>query len=178
MWREFIVTSKKYTLKENFMSANCYACIELNAHELVKCLLHLREIDKPEFFCPFRYESQACESTFRQLRSFTTTYSTVVNCSLKESTSRVSKIHLQNQIVQSSTHFVYPRAKKSFTQPVNFQLPTKEKIYNEIQFCKKLAEKTAVNLGLIAKKIKINRIINVVFDLLWKPNNDKLNQRH
>lgn len=155
MWRESIVTSKKYTLKENFMSGNCYSCIELNAHELVKCLLHLREIDKPEFFCPHLFESQACESTFRQLRSFTTTYSTVINCSLKESISRVFKIHLQNEIVHStSTHFVYPRAKNSSTQTVNYKLPTKEEIFKEIEFCKKLAEQTAVKLGLIARRNK------------------------
>lgn len=174
MWREFIVASEEYTLKENFMSANCYACIELNAHELVKCLLHLREIDRPEFFCPFLFESQACESTFRQFRSFTTTYSTVISCSLKESISRVSKIHLQNQIVEStSTHFVYPRAKKSSPQLIDFKLPTKEEIFNEIQFCKKLAEITAVKFGLIGRKNKNQPC----YPCRIKPNNNEAKQQ-
>lgn len=92
IWRQSVIEKPKYTLKKNFISANLYACIELNAHELVKCLLHLIEIDKPEYFRPFLFESQPCESTFRQFRSFTSTYSTVINCSLKESISRVSKI--------------------------------------------------------------------------------------
>lgn len=174
MWREFIVSNKKYTLKENFISANCYVCIELNAHELVKCLLHLREIDRPELFYPHLFESQACESTFRLLRSFTTTYSTVINCSMKESISRVFKIHLQNQIVHStSSHFVYPRSKKSCTQTSNHKLPTKEEIIKEIQFCKKLAEKTAVKLGLI-KKINKNQSC---YPCSIKPNVESKQQR-
>lgn len=74
IWRRFIVTNKKYTLKENFMSSNCYACIEINAHELVKCLIHLKKIDKPEYFRPFLFESQPCESMFRQVRSYTGSY--------------------------------------------------------------------------------------------------------
>lgn len=107
IWRQSIIDNKKYTLKANFMSTNCYACIELNAHELVKCLLHLKEIDKPEYFCTFLFESQSCENTFRQFRSFTTTYSTVINCSLKESISRVSKIHLQNHQVRHHILFIH-----------------------------------------------------------------------
>lgn len=152
IWRESVVVNKNYTLKDNFISANCYACIELNAHELVRCLLYLKEIDKPEYFVPFLFNSQPCESIFRQFRSFTTTYSTVINCSLKESISRVSKIHLQNQITQgTSSVFVYPRAKKSTNGPIQHELPTKKEIFDEIEQCQKIANLTAIKFGLVAK---------------------------
>lgn len=62
---------------------------------------------------------------------------------------------MQNQIVQNtSTHFIYPRAKKSTTQSIHFKLPTKKEIFDEIQFCRQLAIKTATKLGLIANKKK------------------------
>ncbi len=46
IWRSWILKSKEYTLKECFISTNCYMCIELNAHSLVKQLIKL--IDDPE----------------------------------------------------------------------------------------------------------------------------------
>lgn len=135
MWRKFILESENFTLKNNFMSSNCYVCIELNAHEIVKCLIHLKDINKPEYFYPYLFGSQACESTFRQLRSSSTTYSTVVNCSLKESISRVSKMQFQNDITHNtSSSFVYPRVKKTTTFPIQFELPNKKEIYDDLNF--------------------------------------------
>lgn len=153
IWRDSILSDEKYTLKDNFISANCYSCIELNAHNIVKCLIHLKNIDKPEYFLPWLYESQACESIFRQFRSFTTTYSTVANCTLKEAMSRISKIQFQNQIVQTtSSSFTYPRVKQtSSATQTEFTLPTEEQIFHEIENCHKLAVATAIKMGLIKK---------------------------
>lgn len=39
IWQSFIKSRKNTTLKHNFLSLNCFVCIELNAHSLVKCLL-------------------------------------------------------------------------------------------------------------------------------------------
>lgn len=61
IWREFIVSSKHFTLKNNFLSVNCYACIELNAH------IYLTRIDKPHLFKPHLFQSQACENMFRHI---------------------------------------------------------------------------------------------------------------
>lgn len=141
-----------YTLTNNFLTVNCYSCIEINAHSLVLCILHLKKLDRPELFATYLYDSQACESTFRQFRGMTTAYSVVTNCSVKEALSRVSKIQLQNDITHiTSEEYVYPRIKKKFN-PILHQLPTPEEIVNEIEFCKRAALTTAVKLGLNDKR--------------------------
>lgn len=137
---------------------------------MVKCLLYLKKIDKPSYFKPHVFDSQACESMFRSFRSLTSTYSTVVNCTLKEATNRVSKIGFQNQIVQTtSDHFVYPRTKTTSTHKTPDSLPTMEQIANEIQFCHKLAIATASKLGLIVTK----REKNVTYSCKIRPYRSK-----
>lgn len=159
IWRKFILSSKNYTLKDNFLSTNCYACIELNAHNIILCIFHLRKINKPELFKPFLFESQACESLFRQLRSMSTVYSTVTNCSIREITSRISKIQYQNDIMQRTSQlFEYPRFNKPTFPGNHTTLPLPDEICKEIEFCQKLAITTASKLGLIPKKGKKCRI--------------------
>lgn len=150
MWRQFILSSKNYTLKDNFLTANCYACIELNAHNLVQCILYLKKINKPELFKPFLYESQPCESLFRQLRSLSTAYSTVTNCTVKEAISRISNISFQSQIMHlTSENFEYPRFNKPAFPDNNTALPSADEVFKEIEFCQRLAVATATKLGLI-----------------------------
>lgn len=157
IWRHFILLSKEYTLKDNFLSSNCYSCIELNAHNLILCILHLKKINKPELFKPFLYESQACESQFRQLRSMSTVFSTVTNCSVKEAISRISKIQYQNEIMQrTSQHFEYPGFNKPSFPESQHTLPTADEIIKEIEFCQELAKNTAKKLGLIERRGKKN----------------------
>lgn len=161
IWRKFISSSKQFTLKNNFLTMNCYVCIELNAHSLIKCLLYLKEINKPELFMPFLYESQACENIFRQLRSLSTVYSTVTNCTVKEAISRISSIQFQNHVMQStSVNFVFPRMQNSHFSPNIVSLPTADEINTEILFCKQLAITTATKLGLI--KITNSKFENYV----------------
>lgn len=99
IWRSYVWSSKKYTLKKNFLTSACYSCLEINAHSLIMCMIHLKTINRPDLFLPHLFESQPCESIFRQIRSFTTTYSTVTNSTVKEAMSRISKIQLQNDVI-------------------------------------------------------------------------------
>lgn len=69
-WRLFIQRSKDYTLGKNFVTANAYTCIELNAHSIVEIMVYLREITKPEWFIPILMSSQPCEEFFRKIRPF------------------------------------------------------------------------------------------------------------
>lgn len=150
IWRKFIISSKRFTLKENFLTMNCYVCIELNAHSMIKCLLYLKKINKPEMFLPFLYESQACENIFRQLRSLSTVYSTVTNCTLKEAIHRITSIQFQNHVMQqTSDDFEFPRIHTSQFLQKQTSLPMAEEINKEILFCKQLAIATATKLGLI-----------------------------
>lgn len=163
MWRDFIQSSKKYTLKDNFLTANCFSCIELNAHSMVLCMLYLKKVNKPELFIPSLFESQPCESIFRQIRSLTSVYSTVTNCTVKEATSRISKIQFQNKIMQlTSAQFIYPRLKNSPASQNTIELPSQDVIFKEIQVCQELAKCTAIKLGLVAKnKMKPNYVCRI-----------------
>lgn len=151
IWRNFILMSKKFTLKDNFLSANCYSCIEMNAISLVKLMLHLKESKKEELFLPHLISSQPCESTFRQLRSFTSTYSTVTNCTVKEALSRISKIQLQNEIMHlTSPNFIYPKLAKQNKESKDYQLPTETEINDVIAQCKQDAVNMAIKFNLIS----------------------------
>lgn len=156
IWRQYIVAHKQYTLKDNFMTTNCYCCVELNAHALILLIIHLKGINRPELFLPELFESQACESTFRQFRSLSSTYSTVTNCTLKEACARISKIQMQNEIIHAtSDEFAYPRLKKKeCAKTIKFELPSKQEIFTEIEQCQKDAISTAKQFGLITKRCK------------------------
>lgn len=190
IWRQHIKSQKK-SLKNNFLTPNCYSCIELNAFSLVQVLFYLKDNNLPNLFLPHLYSSQACESTFRQFRSLTSTYSTVVNCSVKEILSRVSKIQLQNKIVHCNTsNFFYPKAKQqNDSSNIIHDLPTKSDIINTITECKIQALKTASHFGfkvlnepsllcceipklslckqkkVIGSKIKVNSMLNGLLKL-------------
>lgn len=84
IWREYVLRTKSLNLKKNFLTSYCYVCLELNAHSLVLLLLHLKKINKPEFFKPELLDSQQCEKFYSQLRSLTTTFATKANCPVKE----------------------------------------------------------------------------------------------
>lgn len=93
-----------------------------NAASLVKLVKHFRNADnnlKPNMFLPWYFSSQACEQLFRTTRSMTSTYSTVVNFSLKDILHRLSRIEvlnciqndLQNQTAETE-NFNFPRLEK------------------------------------------------------------------
>lgn len=155
IWRSYVWSSKKYTLKKNFLTSACYSCLEINAHSLIMSMIHLKTINRPDLFLPHLFESQPCESIFGQFRSFTTTYSTKTNCTVKEAMSRISKIQLQNDVIhKTSPNFVYPRFGKqqNSNHTVPDDLPTKEEIIAEIQKCQRDAIAKAKSLGLIPRR--------------------------
>lgn len=152
LWRAFIISKKGLSLKNNFLSLNCYVCIEMNAHSLIKCLIQLREINKPHLFTPHLFESQACEALFRQVRSFTSTYSTVANCTVKQILERISKIQLQNDITaRVGDTYIFPRLGTTKANANFVNIPSIEEIKTEIERAKTDAVRDAIALGLIKK---------------------------
>lgn len=112
----------------------------------------------PELFMPHLFTSQVCEETFRQVRSFTTVYSTVANCSVKDIIGRLDKIQLQNDITLDSI-FKVPRTKCQPTENDAMpSLPSKDKICQEIERCKIDAISFARDAGLI-RTDNVNRMI-------------------
>lgn len=145
-WRQYIHSTKGLTLKNNFLSSYCYACIELNAHALVLMALHLTEIEQPRQFMPCLLGSQPCELLFSQARSFTSTYSTVVNCSVKEFIRRISKMQLQNDISHSlSSEYEFPRlGNVPRNVATSAGIPTLQQIIGYIEKCRENASIDAV----------------------------------
>lgn len=92
---------------------------------------------------------------FRLIRSFTSTYSTVANCSVKEAISRISKIQLQNDIMNAtSPQYVYPRLNKktAFDNENNPDLPTKDEMIEMIEQCQRYAIRTARTFDMISRR--------------------------
>lgn len=156
IWRNFILKTPALTLKNNFMSSFSYYCIEQNAHSLVLLLTYLKKNSLSHLFVPHLFCSQPCESFFRQLRSSTSTYSTVVNFSTKEILNRISRIHLLSEISNDSK-FDYPKSLKSCNvSNLNFEaLPNEKEIISTIEKTKIKAIEEARKIGLIkGKKVK------------------------
>lgn len=98
-WRYWL-KKQGYTITNNFITLNCYLCIELNAHSLVLAILkHKEEGYSPETFTPWYFSSQPCEKTFRATRSMTSTWSTVTNFSILDVIRRLNRIQSINDIV-------------------------------------------------------------------------------
>lgn len=175
IWRQSVISNKTLRLKQNFMTNNCFACIELNAHSLVHIILRLKQMNSPELFLPSFFSSQPCESTFRQVRSFTSTFSTKVNCTVKEFLERLTKIQLQNYITHHlSGVFEFPRLGFSSFPKNHFELPSKNQIREEIRECKQLAVKDAKKLGLLPAN-KLNLSCGILPLRLKKKHSNKTN---
>lgn len=152
IWRQFVSSQPSITLKDNFLTLNCYACIEINAHNLVLVVLYLKEHNLSSYFLPFLLSSQPCEGFFRLIRSFSSTYSTVANCSVKEIVARINKIQLQRDISFRSK-FEYPRSKNpEHGNGKKYNLPSVEQIIETIEKSKKNAFEDAFGIGLTRQR--------------------------
>lgn len=149
IWRSYISSSKQYKLSENFLTANCYACIELNAVELIKLIIASSE--HPEMFHPNLFDSQPCERTFRQLRSMGTMNYTKINFGVMELLHMVERVELQNDIVHNKLANVvdFPRDKiaESTETPVSY-LPSKQDMVHSINKALQDAIETAKEFEL------------------------------
>lgn len=154
----FIKNSNAYKVKDAFITNNCYSCFEINAHALVILIVQLKQNNLDHLFKPELIGSQPCEAHFRQIRSMTSTYSTVVNCSMLEIIQRTSRIELMNQISHIELpQFRFPRSenhKSSAYYPQksadsnSFLLPTLDEIIREIEIAKMEALNYAKKLGV------------------------------
>lgn len=109
VWRDWLVTNK-YKLGSQFVTSNCYTCIELNAHAIVAAIIYCRENDCADLFIPWLFSSQSCEKFFRTSRSMTSTLSTVVNFSILEFSHRINRIFFQSEIEQElHEKYIFPR---------------------------------------------------------------------
>lgn len=152
IWRDFVRSQPHSKLNKNFLTQNCYVCIEMNAHSLILLMINLKKNNYDKYFLPFLFDSQICESFFRLLRSATTVHSTVVNFSIKKCSERIGKIQLLNHIPMAS-NLKFPRFRLGKYEN-EYNLPTELEIFETINKCKNKAIDSAFGLGLIKRKIK------------------------
>ena len=114
-WHKWVLQSKRYTVRNNFITYNAHACIELNGHNLVTLLLMLRDKvpNGSKHFLPWLLGSQGCEQTFRAARSMTSTFSTIINFSMLGFLHRLHRLQIQLQLESETgeSGIIYPRAK-------------------------------------------------------------------
>lgn len=99
IWKCWIAQETSYTTSQNFITNNCYNCIELNAHGLILIVKKFKNEDRENQFIPWLMNSQSCEKLFRTLRSMTSVFSTVVNFSMLDVLRRLSRINFLNDII-------------------------------------------------------------------------------
>lgn len=164
LWRESIIQNKTQKLKDNFITTNSYVCVEINAHSLILLILELKSKNLDRLFNIELFGSQPCENNFRQLRSLSSTFSTVTDCSLLEATHKMARIELQNRITYELKGFDFPRlgvhSKKYFSNTdrngvlpkKNWnKLPNKTEIIHEVEMAKLEAKEIAKSLGITLK---------------------------
>lgn len=158
IWKKWILKSKQYTVKNNFISQNCYISLELNAHSLLNLVKEFNII--PELddaaFTSWLFSSQVCEKLFRATRSMTSTFSTVVNFSIKDIINRINRISAINFILHDlNEEIIFPREakKQHFNEDTAKVKGTNvEEMKKSVETALKDALKTTTDLGMVVEK--------------------------
>lgn len=149
-WRLWIKSKKGCTISQNFITANAYACIELNAQALIELIIKLR--DKPRMFIMEYFSSQRCEQFFRQMRSMGTANYTKINFTLFELFHMISRIELMNKIIFKHEEIISPRIKPQQTPSstaanLNENILSNEEILETVLKARSDAIRNECNLG-------------------------------
>jgi len=99
-WRAWVLHDPNNTLGKNFISLNCYVCVEINAHGII--LLAEKYRMQPQYFLPWLFGSQTCEKFFRQTRSMTPTQSTITMFDLLDILQRRHRIQAIDNIMSEA----------------------------------------------------------------------------
>ncbi len=107
-------TSEKNTINKSFITRPAYISAELNAHNLLYLVLLVKQqhLPKQVIFNIHLFNSQTCESLFRDARAFSNTFSTTVNFTVKNFIRRSQKLSILNQ-------FKYNQSEKDLSFPVH-----------------------------------------------------------
>lgn len=118
LWRSALIGEKQNktaskdtlqgTLRDNFISTNLAACIEINGHALLIFHNYCRMLGRADLFVPSTLTSQDCEGTFRTYRSLTGVRSTIINMDIMEMLGRSKKF----QVIENATTAIKDFQKK------------------------------------------------------------------
>lgn len=145
IWRVWLPTPKVYSTKLNFITSQTHACIEINAHGLLTAAL---KNTTGNALLPWLMSSQGCESLFRELRSMTSTFSTVVNMSILDMMKRLKRLQIIHSAADNLSEFEFARHdKKSVSNIENLALTLPE-IVKIVMDAKETALIDAVQMGM------------------------------
>lgn len=166
-WRNW--TLKHSTSSFQCVTANTYACLEINAHNLVLAARDCRDRGRPEEFLVKRFGSQHVEATFRNLRSMTTMNHTQTNLTFKEIGEKLRRAHMLHQIQHRN------RAKYRFpghTNPTNVSMPPTLPTDAEIKAALTRAEGSASEvlgkLGILQAEQSFEFSVHALGDRNWE----------
>lgn len=89
-WRTWLIEND-LRVDEFYVTRNALFCIELNGHELLQNIRFCRDNECPHAFLPTLFHSQWNENFFRKMRSMSSTFSTVVNFSVRDFMHRIKR---------------------------------------------------------------------------------------
>ncbi|CAF1650247.1 unnamed protein product, partial [Adineta steineri] len=93
----FSTKSKKHNREQHFVTRTAFFSTELNAHYLTYLILLVQQKQLPADVLNIHlFSSQTCESTFRNTRSLTGVFSTVINYTVEEFLRRSRKLSILN----------------------------------------------------------------------------------
>lgn len=168
-WRKWIQSSKSgfnhlnsiYTLTDNFISSNAYACIEVNAQAIIEFIVRLRSTHQQDIFLPHLFTSQPCESMFRKMRSMGTMNFTKINFNLNELFHMIARVEFMNKIIFSSKEIVSPRVESKIDGESSAEsisdLPSDEDILNVMEKARKDALERAAYFGMNFTPVEIEK---------------------
>lgn len=141
IWRKWILSSQ-YNLKSNFISRNAYICLEINGANLLSLMKRMRK-DSEKFHLPI-FDSQACESAFRQFRSMGSVNFTRINFTLLELLNMIRRIECQNDILYNklaNLNIELPKLKSKSSEEKTkmYPLPSNEEIEESLERAKRKA---------------------------------------
>ncbi|KAE8740531.1 hypothetical protein FOCC_FOCC013958 [Frankliniella occidentalis] len=114
-WRKWIDETDGYTLQHNFITANSFTCMEINAHALILMVRKFRDSEEPELFLPWLFSSQDCEDFFRKSRAMSPTQSTMVTFSILDLQHKTRRTDFLSQsFSRLKNDFEFPRLKKLY----------------------------------------------------------------
>ena len=115
LWRRWLKDHGRPE-KDHFITTNAYVCIEINAHLMLQIISGVIRVNLPiDALRVWVTGSQVCEALFRLARSMTSTFSTIVNFSMKGILERMHKLNFLSTM-ECSDEIGFPRVKKRLLQ--------------------------------------------------------------
>lgn len=151
-WRKWLKNSKSkgFTVTDNFISSNSFACIELNGHALIDLIIKLRNNGQSDMFIPILFSSQPCEYLFRKMRSMSTANYTKINFSLNELLHLIARVEMMTATTYTEKDISFPRIQSKLNSGVesSTDLPDNLEISCAMERALKDALEEADGLGM------------------------------